>query len=290
MRTVKQVSLLTGVSVRALQFYDEIGLLRPTRVNDAGYRLYDDDLLEKLQQILFFKELDFTLSEIKAFMDNPQFDKKSVFEKQRGLIQMKCDRLNALLGLLDKLIKGEKCMDFKDFDMSDYFRVMANFKRTHTDEIIKQLGSIEDFDSIFLKMNDNEAEITKMAIKEYGSVENYTKAMEKNFEKFLSGKLLPPKSEVDDLIEKGESITKRLTADLSKDIASSDIQGIVSEMVSFTDDVNRGIDVGDSYWPFMVETYLSNPVFTEATDKKYGQGAARFIGLALKEYLDNHHL
>ena len=60
MMTVKQVSSLTGVSIRTLQFYDEIGLFKPTRITDAGYRLYDDEALEILQQILFFKELDFT--------------------------------------------------------------------------------------------------------------------------------------------------------------------------------------------------------------------------------------
>lgn len=87
MMTVKQVALLTGVSVRTLQFYDEIGLLKPTKLTDAGYRLYDEDSLEVLQQILFFKELDFTLKEIKGIMDNPLFDRKAVFEKQRALMR-----------------------------------------------------------------------------------------------------------------------------------------------------------------------------------------------------------
>ena len=85
MMTVKQVSVLTGVSVRTLQFYDEIGLLKPTQMTDSGYRLYDESALEVLQQILFFKELDFTLREIKVIMENPQFDKKAAFEKQIGL-------------------------------------------------------------------------------------------------------------------------------------------------------------------------------------------------------------
>ena len=60
MMTVKQMSSLTGVSVRTLQFYDEIGLLKPTQVTEAGYRMYDENTLAVLQQILFFKELDFT--------------------------------------------------------------------------------------------------------------------------------------------------------------------------------------------------------------------------------------
>lgn len=77
MRTVKQVSALTGVSVRTLQFYDEIGLLKPTSVTEAGYRLYGDGALEVLQQILFFKELDFSLKEIKAILENPSFDRRA---------------------------------------------------------------------------------------------------------------------------------------------------------------------------------------------------------------------
>ena len=128
MMTVKQVSTRTGISVRTLQFYDEIGLLHPTEVTNAGYRLYDDCALEKLQQILFFKELDFSLKEIKAIMENPGLDQTAVFAKQRQLIQIKRDRLNKLLGLLDRLIEGENIVEFKEFDLSEYFRVLNDFK------------------------------------------------------------------------------------------------------------------------------------------------------------------
>ena len=70
MRTVKEISVLTGISVRALHYYDEIGLLKPTKKSEAGYRLYDDKALETLQQILFFREFDIPLKEIKAITDN----------------------------------------------------------------------------------------------------------------------------------------------------------------------------------------------------------------------------
>ena len=73
MRTISQVAELTGSSIRTLQYYDEIGLLKPSELTPSGYRLYNDAALQKLQQILFFKELDFTLKEIKAIMGNPQF-------------------------------------------------------------------------------------------------------------------------------------------------------------------------------------------------------------------------
>jgi len=131
MMTVKQMSSLTGVSVRTLQFYDEIGLLKPAQVTEAGYRMYDENAVAELQQILFFKELDFTLKEIKAVMASPLYDRKDAFEKQRELIRIKRDRLNALLELLDRLIKGERTLDFKEFDMSNYFQVLTDYKRTH---------------------------------------------------------------------------------------------------------------------------------------------------------------
>lgn len=75
MRTVKEISDLTGISVRTLHYYDEIGLLKPTDKSEAGYRLYDDKALETLQQILFFREFDISLKEIKAVIENPALEK-----------------------------------------------------------------------------------------------------------------------------------------------------------------------------------------------------------------------
>ena len=80
MRTVKEISELTGISVRTLHYYDEIGLLKPTQKSDAGYRLYDDRALEILQQILFFREFDIPLKEIKAVLENAE---KNVGSKER---------------------------------------------------------------------------------------------------------------------------------------------------------------------------------------------------------------
>ena len=71
MKTVQQVSKLTGVSVRTLHHYDDIGLLMPTTTTESGYRLYDEEALRKLQTILFFRELEFPLKQIKEFLDNP---------------------------------------------------------------------------------------------------------------------------------------------------------------------------------------------------------------------------
>jgi len=124
MRTISQIAKLTGVSIRTLQYYDEIGLLKPSEVTLSGYRLYDDDALERLQQILFFKEMDFKLREIKEFVEEPGFDKIQAYKKQKKLLCLKRSRLDKLIGLLEKLEKGEQCMSFKEFDMTEYYNVL----------------------------------------------------------------------------------------------------------------------------------------------------------------------
>ena len=89
MMTVNEVSKLTGVSIRTLQYYDTIGLLKPIEYTESGYRLYDDTSLERLQQILLFKELEFPLKEIKKIIDAPNFDRNKALEQQIDLLTMK---------------------------------------------------------------------------------------------------------------------------------------------------------------------------------------------------------
>lgn len=84
MRTISQVAELTGISIRTLQYYDEIGLLKPSELTQSGYRLYNDEALQNLQQILFFKELGFTLKDIREILQKPDFDRIAAFRKQKN--------------------------------------------------------------------------------------------------------------------------------------------------------------------------------------------------------------
>ena len=93
MKTVNEVSKLTGISVRTLHHYDEIGLLKPTSITDAGYRLYDDIALERLQHILLFRELQFPLKDIKKILDSSDFDRNKALEQQIELLTMKKEHL-----------------------------------------------------------------------------------------------------------------------------------------------------------------------------------------------------
>ena len=117
MMTVHEVSQISGVSIRALHHYDKIGLLPATEVTDAGYRMYDDTALERLQQILLFKELQFTLKEIKAILDSPYFDRGRVLEQQIQLLELRKEHLQNLIDLARgiKMI-GVKHMSFEAFD------------------------------------------------------------------------------------------------------------------------------------------------------------------------------
>ena len=119
MMTVHEVSKLAGVSIRTLQYYDKIGLLHPTGYTDAGYRLYDDTDLERLQHILLFRELEFPLKDIKAIINSPDFDRGKALEQQIRLLKLKKEHIENLMNFaLGIKMLGVRHMDFKVFDRS----------------------------------------------------------------------------------------------------------------------------------------------------------------------------
>ena len=129
MRTVKEVSRIAGVSVRTLHHYDAIGLLKPAKVTDAGYRLYDDAALGRLQNILLFRELRFSLKEIKAILDSPDFDPAAALEQQIRLLELQYRHIGDLIAFARALQKkGEVIMDFKPFDTSEMEQYKAEAK------------------------------------------------------------------------------------------------------------------------------------------------------------------
>ncbi|MBP3568270.1 MAG: MerR family transcriptional regulator [Lachnospiraceae bacterium] len=118
MKTVHEVSQLAGISVRTLHHYDAIGLLSPTETTEAGYRLYDDDALARLQCILLFKELEFPLKDIKAILDSPNFERNKALDQQIELLKLKKEHLENLIDLATgiRMIGVKKLMNFDAFD------------------------------------------------------------------------------------------------------------------------------------------------------------------------------
>lgn len=131
MMTVNEVSKLTGVSIRTLQYYDKIGLLKPTGYTQAGYRLYDDTALETLQQILLFRELEFPLKDIKKIIESPSFDRGRALEQQITLLTLKKEHLENLIDLARGIKSiGVKNMDFSAFDTRKIDEYAAQAKAT----------------------------------------------------------------------------------------------------------------------------------------------------------------
>ena len=130
--TVHEVSSLTGVSIRTLQYYDRIGLLHPAGYTDAGYRLYDDTALETLQQILLFRELEFPLKDIQRIIQSPSFDRQKALDQQITLLELKKEHLDNLIRLA-RGIKEEGVglrMDFSAFDTKKMDEYAARAKKT----------------------------------------------------------------------------------------------------------------------------------------------------------------
>ena len=129
MKTVKEVSKVTGVSVRTLHHYDAIGLLKPTKVTAAGYRMYDDTAISRLQNILLFRELQFPLKEIKAILDSPDFDPMEALTQQIELLELQYKRIGELISFAREIKdKGVTTMSFKAFDKSEIEQCKAEAK------------------------------------------------------------------------------------------------------------------------------------------------------------------
>ena len=130
MWTVNEVSKRTGVSIRTLQYYDKIGLLHPAQYTQAGYRLYDEKGLERLQQILLFRELAFSLKEIEAILQSPDFDREKALDQQIEMLTMKKEHLENLITFARGLKQvGGNTMDFSVFDTQKMERYAAEAKK-----------------------------------------------------------------------------------------------------------------------------------------------------------------
>ena len=130
MKTVKEVSRITGVSVRTLHHYDAIGLLKPTAVTEAGYRLYDDAALERMQSILLFRELQFPLKDIKRILDAPDFDPMTALAQPVHLLEMQREHLEQLISHARKMQRtGVLSMDFSKFDTSEIEKYTVEAKQ-----------------------------------------------------------------------------------------------------------------------------------------------------------------
>lgn len=286
MRTISQVAKLTGVSTRTLQYYDEIGLLKPSELTPSGYRLYDDDALQTLQQILLFRELEFKLKDIKEILADPDFDRITVFRKQKELLLLKRNRTDGLIRLLDRLEKGDECMSFKEFDLSDYIAALKDFKKKNTAAVIEHWGSVENYDMFIQRIQDHEETVAKSAIKQFGSVEKYTEAMKYNLEHFqeLMDKW---RSQIPEEMQQNDWFQK-LASHKECEVSSPEVWQIVREIIAYAQGNAPSELFGNQagYCSMIIDLY-SNHYLKSVMDTKYGTGACDYIVKAFQYYSEH---
>ena len=131
---IKEFGAFRGVSVRTLHYYDEIGLLRPACVDRSTlYRYYDETSLLRMQEILFYRELDFSLKSIREMLSSPNYDKNKALETQRQLLLLKKERLEGLIAAIDGAVKGENIMNAFDNSKFEQYKTEAKAKWGKTD-------------------------------------------------------------------------------------------------------------------------------------------------------------
>src|SRR5215218_7534631 len=142
--TVGRVAALSGVTIRTLHHYDEVGLLSPSGRSEAGYRLYEDSDLERLQRILFYKELGFTLKEIQAIVDDPRTDNVGHLGRQRRMLTERIERLSAMVDAIDYEMEARK-MDIK-LTPEERFEVFGEFRpEDHAEEAERRWGETDSY-------------------------------------------------------------------------------------------------------------------------------------------------
>ena len=278
MRTVKEISDLTGISVRTLHYYDEIGLLKPTEKSDAGYRLYDDKALETLQQILFFREFDISLKEIKAVLDNPALERNQILQVQRKMLVTKKERMERLIASIDHILKGENKMDFTIFtktEVEEMFQTMLEHMPENMRNIaIKEFGSIEQWKKHYMEVVSSE-EMQK----------GYAKVVEwyGGKDKFLSVARTPVSKEVAESYNKRiEAILQKLIAKQNCDIDSFEVKELVGEY-GFV--MKQLAQIKEEKGFMMAQTqYYRNEQIKPMIDEKYGEGASDFFAQAIENY------
>ena len=278
MRTVKEISDLTGISVRTLHYYDEIGLLKPTEKSDAGYRLYDDKALETLQQILFFREFDISLKEIKAVLDNPALERNQILQVQRKMLVTKKERMERLIASIDDILKGEIKMDFTIFtktEVEEMFQTMLEHMPENMRNIaIKEFGSIEQWKKHYMEVVSSE-EMQK----------GYAKVVEwyGGKDKFLSVARTPVSKEVAESYNKRiEAILQKLIAKQNCDIDSFEVKELVGEY-GFV--MKQLAQIKEEKGFMMAQTqYYRNEQIKPMIDEKYGEGASDFFAQAIENY------
>lgn len=275
MMTIKEMSELTGVSARALRYYDEIGLFHPNGRSEAGYRLYDEKELEVLRQILYFRELDIPLRTIKEIIENPALDRKSILQTQKKMLISEKERLERLIDSIDEALKGANTMDFTVFNKEESSKMFSAMLEHMPDEIrdtaIKEFGSVEEWRAHYLNAVSSE-EVQK----QYAKIVEWYGGKEAYFDTVMNPLSEDVRKSYKRRIDK---VLDNLSKKQAQDINSFEIRELIGEygfvlkqLLQMKDEKNMMLA--------QAETYLDVRV-AAVTDERYGDGFSDFLNRAI---------
>lgn len=276
MKTVKDVSEITGVSIRALRYYDEIGLLKPTEVTDAGYRLYDNKALERLQEIMFFKELEIPLEDIKKIMDRPDYDREQALLTQKKLLEQKRNRLNGIIELISDVMKGVNTMSFEAFTNEDIQKIIDHtlecMSKESIDRQVKKYGSMEKYREHLSSGFTNEQAVADL-LRWYGSKE---KAMEAVMQATANTEEIKQEQDENTKIY-NQFMTAKETDNLEMEYSAVErLAKSYKKMFMLDNARNILLD--------LAKEYLENPKLAEAADSQFGKGCSEYVANAIRRY------
>ncbi|MGP4071593.1 MerR family transcriptional regulator [Piscibacillus sp. B03] len=251
MYQVKEVSELSGVSVRTLHHYDKIGLLKPSNVKENGYRLYNDENLQQLQQILFFKELDFSLQEIKEFLSDETFDQTEALLNHKTLLEKRKHRLEKLINTIDETIYSMK--EGKEMSKKKMF---------------------ESFSMV--EINAHQQKYAKETKDKYGHTDAYKQSQQRASQY--------TEQDWQSIQEQSNSIYTRLANLMDHPADDEDVQKVIGEWHSLIND--NFYECPPEMFKGLGDMYVSDERFTQNIDQ-YGNGLAEFMKDAMHIYSDN---
>ncbi|MBE5849681.1 MAG: MerR family transcriptional regulator [Lachnospiraceae bacterium] len=279
MKTVKEVSKLTGISVRTLHYYDEIGLFRPTEVKETGYRFYDDKAIDKLGQILVFRELDLPLADIKLIMDNPDLDRNTVLAKQREMLCAKSQRIERIIASIDEMLKGDQNMDLTVFDETEirtmFTDMLQNMNESQKQIFIDHYGSIEAWEQHMMEAASDEKVQKNFAkvVEWYGGKETVKESIKNQ-----------PNSEVFAAYQKRiDDIQKRIAEKKGTDVTSFEVRQLIGEYDFVAKQLYQVKDA-QSLLMDIAKEYHENEELISRLDSVYGSGSAKYIGEAIEAF------
>lgn len=281
MRTVKEISKITGISVRTLHYYDEIGLLKPTACSGAGYRLYDDKALEDLQQILFFREFDIPLKEIKGIMEHPSLDRNQILYSQKRMLELKKERLERLISSIDGILKGEDKMDFKVFDKSEietmYRAMIEKMNPDQIQTITEKYGSVENFERHFMEQAAGQQTQENFAklVEWYGDKERVIDAAKKTASSQI----------IESYQKRVDEIYRRLGEKREIDPRTFEVKQLIGEYDFITKQMYQMEDVKKLVLD-LASLYRCDERIKTSMDEQYGEGTSEYIAKAIEVFYE----